>query len=128
MRVKFPIDGEAKFTLFTNQSDGTKQGSIYEFLKLVAKATNFGMYSTFVPIEENPTSSPTRSPTVSSIPSVSQIFQNNAATVDTYDEVSFDINSNFAYKFIPLTVETFIIKSVQPVRFRLHIKTLYFSY
>jgi len=128
MRVKFPIDGDAKFSLFTNESDGAKQGSIYDFLKLVAKATNFGMYSAFIPIEENLSSSPTRSPTVSSTTSESQMFQNNTATLDTYDEVSIDINSNFAYKLIPLTVEMFIIKSVQPVCFSLHIKTLCFSY
>jgi len=99
MRVKFPADADAKFSLYTEEDNFTKRGSIYEFLKLVAKANNFGMYSRHTKVETNSTSTsmPSASPTV--LPTTSQMFNESSQIVDTYDEVSRNMDLKLVSEF-----------------------------
>jgi len=99
MRVKFPSDADAKFSLYTGEDNFTKRGSIYEFLKLVAKANNFGMYSRHTKVETNSTSTsmPSTSPTV--LPTTSQMFNESSQIVDTYDEVSRNMDLKLVSEF-----------------------------
>ena len=108
MRVKFPADADAKFSLYTEEDNFTKRGSIYEFLKLVAKANNFGMYSRHTTVETNsistsmpfasPTSIPSASPSI--LPTTSQTSNENPQIVDTYDEVSRNMDLKLISEFI----------------------------
>jgi len=119
MRVKFPADADAKFSLYTEEDNFTKRGSIYEFLKLVAKANNFGMYSRHTIVETNststsmpyasPTSIPSASPSI--LPTTSQTSNENSP-VDTYDEVSHNMDLKLISEFIfayPIGIQSIIL-------------------